>query len=152
MSEYKRPMLMTLEGNGFLQNYKNLEPENYAGAYYNQQFATLGGWGAFDFLRPSKLKKTAGAITAVSTALTVVPGLQAVMAPVAGAAAGVTAGATLIHNVYARKGPSGEVEYYSDAQGKNPIPAGNIQTKKKSPIVPIVIGAVGILAALGIAA
>ena len=136
---YKYPMLMTLSGS-------NLTAFNPPQSYMNQDFATLSGdWGIFNFARPSRLKKTTGYIAAGAAIVsTVAP--NPITAGIAAGAGAASAGLSLVHNSY-KAGPDPGTGFQPGMPvAPAPLP------EKKSKAVPLIIGAVALVAALGIAA
>jgi len=141
-----RPTIYTLEGYADTGNVATYRPDQ---SYFNQNFETLGAF--YEVWRPSQLKKTAAVIGVIAgAAASVLPGGQVIGIPLAAASAGAlttAAAASAIHETYRDKSGN-EIKL---PQG-TPPPEGFEQVEKKvNAVVPLVVGGIGVLAALAIA-
>jgi len=142
----QRPTIYTLEG---YADSGNVAPYNPSQAYFNQNFETMGAW--YEVWRPSQLKKTAAALGVVAGAVaTVIPGGQAIGIPLTAVSAGAltaAGAAAAVHETYRDKSGN-EIKV---PQGQEP-PPGSVPVNKKADITaPLLIGALGALAAMFIA-
>lgn len=140
------PMLITLEGDANDGYGAVYNPED---AYYKQKFSTLGGWGAFNFLRPSRLKKTTAVVGTVTSAVAPLTGPFAPVVAAAGAGTLAASGALAAAHASYRKKGADEGTGYKPGQYANA--EADVPAKKPVPWIPIAIAGGGLLAAFGLA-
>lgn len=151
-SIYRYPTLYTLEGYG--GSDFPVPGVSLSGAYEqqdtyrSQDFAVLSGWGIFDFLRPSRIRKWAPAVAAGAGAITAaIPNpITGVIAIGAGAAGGISS------SIYqANRGGSGDPPNsgtgYKQKTDDNLV---GVPEQKKVPWVPIAVLGGAVIAALSI--
>ena len=147
---------MTLEGfndRGDFSNHGGLDTFNPNLTYYAQDFAVMSGisLGPLDYIwKPSKAKTTFGVIATGATLLTAVAPnpITGAIAAGAGVAAG---GMAAIHSTYDKGGSGSPPATGTGYQPVGPNPGMTPEVKKPSLAMPLIVGAIGLIAAFGIA-
>ena len=147
-SVYRYPALYTLEG--YTGSDFPVPGVRMSGAYtqqdtYREQnFAVLSGWGIFDFLRPSRVRKWAPAVAAVAAVVPPNP-ITGAIAIGAGVAGGASQAIYMANRGGTKDPPSTGTGYKQSAdEGVTGV------EQKKVPWVPIAVAGGALLAAMAI--